>query len=150
MAREGDNDNDEYYVPIQTISGQIFVNPNRFCTSSRNCTWSLKFSIHCFPTKLTTSFNKNHQKWIGNVSIFKATMDHMDLISCNSDGRYIDLTDPRILAAETSQKDNLYLGKAIKADDCEDFMIIPKSSLPTSAHIIRLLWIFKRKRNPFR
>ena len=54
----------------------------------------------------------------------------------------------------------------MKADDCEVFMIVmekeikdlttedvwetfPKSSLPTSAHIIPLLWIFKRKRNPF-
>ena len=37
----------------------------------------------------------------------------------------------------------------MKVDDREDFMIIPKSSLPTSANIIRLLWIFKRKRNPF-
>ena len=54
----------------------------------------------------------------------------------------------------------------MKADDREDFMtvmekeikylttedvweIITKSSLTTSAHIIRLLWSFKRKRNPF-
>ena len=27
--------------------------------------------------------------------------------------------------------------------------IFPKSSLPTSSHIIRLLWRFKRKINPF-
>ena len=27
--------------------------------------------------------------------------------------------------------------------------VLPKSSLPTSAHIIRLIWSFKRKRNPF-
>ena len=38
----------------------------------------------------------------------------------------------------------------MKADDSEDFMIIPKSSLPTSAHKIRLLWSFKRKRNLLR
>ena len=54
----------------------------------------------------------------------------------------------------------------MKADDGEDFMtvmeneikylttedvwvIIPKSLLPTSAHIVRLLWRFKRKRYPF-
>ena len=30
MDREGDNDNDKYYVPIQTRSGRIFVKPNRF------------------------------------------------------------------------------------------------------------------------
>ena len=63
-------------------------------------------------------------------------MDHMDRISCNSDDGSINLTDPRIFAAVTSQKDILHLGKAIKADDREDFMIIPKSSLPNSAHIL--------------
>ena len=49
-------------------------------------------------------------------------MDHTDLISCNSDDGSINLAEPRILAIETSQKDNLHLGKAMKADDCEDFM----------------------------
>ena len=90
----------------------------------------------------------------------------MDLISQKYDYRSINLVDPRILAAKHSQKDNLHLGKAMKADDHEDFMkvmkkeikdsttedvieIFPKSSLPTSAHIMRLIWSFKRKRNPF-
>ena len=93
-------------------------------------------------------------------------MDHMDLISHNSDYGSINLSDPKILAAETSWKNNLRLGEAMKADDCEDFMtvmekeikyltteyvwgIFPKSSLPTSAHIIQLIWRFKIKRNPF-
>ena len=49
-------------------------------------------------------------------------MDHIDLISRNSDDGSINLGDPRILAAETSQKDNTHFGKAMKADDCEDFM----------------------------
>ena len=51
-------------------------------------------------------------------------MEHMNVISCNSDDGFINLADPRILTAETSQKDNLYLVKAIRADDCEDFMIV--------------------------
>ena len=54
----------------------------------------------------------------------------------------------------------------MKADDREDFMksmekeikdlttediweILPKELLPISAHIIRLIWIFKRKMNQF-
>ena len=54
----------------------------------------------------------------------------------------------------------------MKDDYCEDFMkatekeikylttedfweILPESSLPYSAHIIRLIWSFKRKRDPF-
>ena len=49
-------------------------------------------------------------------------MDHMDLISGNSDDGSINFADRRILAAETSQKDNLHLGEAIKADVLEDIM----------------------------
>ena len=30
MDREGDHDNDEYYLPIQTRSGRIIVKPNIF------------------------------------------------------------------------------------------------------------------------
>ena len=50
----------------------------------------------------------------------------MDLISCNSDDGYINLADPRILAAENSQKDNLHLGEAMKANDRDDFIASPK------------------------
>ena len=49
-------------------------------------------------------------------------MDHMEMISCNFDGRPINLAYQRIIAAETSQKDNVYLGKAMKAEDPEYFM----------------------------
>ena len=49
-------------------------------------------------------------------------MDHMDMISCKSDNGYINLADPIILAEETSQKNNLYLGEAMKVDDFEDLM----------------------------
>ena len=45
-------------------------------------------------------------------------MYHMGQISRNSDDGSINL----ILAEETSQKDNLHFGEAIKADDREDFM----------------------------
>ena len=78
--------------------------------------------MQCFPTNVTTRFNINHQIELANVSIFKATMDHMDLISPNSDEVSIHLSNPIILAAETSQKDNLHLGETMKADNCEDFM----------------------------
>ena len=30
MDQDIDNDNNEYYLPIQTRSGQIIVNPNHF------------------------------------------------------------------------------------------------------------------------
>ena len=77
----------------------------------------------------------------------------MDLISPNSVYGSINLADPRLFSAETSQKYNLYLGRAMKSDHCEDFMkamereikylttedvweILQKLSLPNSAHII--------------
>ena len=94
-------------------------------------------------------------------------MEHMDLIRRNFDDGYISLADQIILSEETPQKDNVYLWTATKADDREDLIkamekeikysttedvweILPKSSLPTSAHIIRLMWSFKFKREPFR
>ena len=49
-------------------------------------------------------------------------MDHMNLISRNSDDGSINILDPRVHAAEVSQKDNPYLGKAMKADDRDDLM----------------------------
>ena len=94
-------------------------------------------------------------------------MYHMNLISHNFDDGSINIADPRIIAVETSQKDNLHLDEATKADYCEDFIkatgkeikylttedsweILPKSSTTTSSHIIRIIWIFKRKINLFR
>ena len=49
-------------------------------------------------------------------------MEHMDLICRNYDGVPINLAYPIMFATETSQKDNLYLGVAMKSEDCEDFM----------------------------
>ena len=42
-------------------------------------------------------------------------MDHMDLTSRNFDDISINLANPRIIAAETSQKENIHLGEAMKA-----------------------------------
>ena len=49
-------------------------------------------------------------------------MDHMDMISRNYDDGSINLAYPIILAAETSQKDNLHLVKSMEDDDSEDFI----------------------------
>ena len=49
-------------------------------------------------------------------------MDHMDMISHKFEDPSIDLADPITLAVETSQKDNLHFGEAIKADYHEGFM----------------------------
>ena len=49
-------------------------------------------------------------------------MDHMDMTSRKYDDGFINLADPIIPAEETSQKDHLHLGEAMKSDDREDFM----------------------------
>ena len=166
MAREGDNYNDYYYVPIQTGSDRRIVKTNRFGQSYTIALGILTFQYNYFLQTSRPGSIETIKNELANVSIFKATIDHMDPISRNSDDGYINLADPRIIAAENSQKYNLHLGEVMKAYDSEDFMTameketkylttkdvwdaIPKSSLPTSAHIIRLIWSFKRKRNPF-
>ena len=46
----------------------------------------------------------------------------MSQISRNSDDGFINLADPIIIAAKTSQKDNPNLEEAMKADDRDYFM----------------------------
>ena len=48
MDREGDNDNDKYYVPIQTRSGRIIVNPNRFGQAAAIALGLLTFQCNAF------------------------------------------------------------------------------------------------------
>ena len=48
MSQEGDDDNDEYYVLIQTISGEINVRPNRFGQASTIALGLLNFQWHAF------------------------------------------------------------------------------------------------------
>ena len=48
MAREGDNDNDEYYVPIQTRLGRRIVNPNCFGQSAAISLGLLNFQFNAF------------------------------------------------------------------------------------------------------
>ena len=116
---EGDNGYDEYYVPIQTRLGRIIVNPNRFGQAAVISLGFLTFQCNSFLQNSQPGPIKTIKNELENVSIFKSTMDHMYLISRNSDDGSINLVDPRILAEETSQKDNLHLEKSMKADDCE-------------------------------
>ena len=122
MDREEDNENGEYYVPIQTRTRRIIVNQNRFGKSAAIALGIITCQCNVFlqtsrPGSIETIKNK-----LENLSIFKATMDHMDMISRNSDDGSNNLADLRIIALETSQKDILHLGKSMKSDDCEDFM----------------------------
>ena len=122
MAREGDNDNDKYYVPIQTRSSRRIVQPNHFGQASAISLGLLTFQCNAFLQTLRPGSIETIKNELANISIFKATMDHMDLISRNSDDGYINLAYPRIITAETYQKDNPHLGKAMKAGDREDFI----------------------------
>ena len=83
MAQEDNNDNDEYYVPKQIISGGGIVKPNLFGQADAialgilTCKWN---SFLQTPWRDSIETIKNE---LANLSIFKATMDHMDLISHN-------------------------------------------------------------------
>ena len=122
MAQEGDNDNDKYYVPIKTRSGWILIKPNFLGQAAKITFGLLNFQCNAFLQTLRPGSIDTIKNELANVSIFKVTMDHMDLISRNYDDGSINLADPIILSSETSQKDNTHLGKAMKADDSEDFM----------------------------
>ena len=153
MDREGDNDNNEYYELIQTRSSLIIVKPNRFGQAAAISLGLLTCQCNAFLQTSLPGSIETIKNELANVSIFKATMDHMDMISCNSDDGFIKLAYPIILAEVTYQKDIIHLGEAMKPNDREDFMkamekylttedvweILPKLSLPTSAHIIRLI-----------
>ena len=121
MDREGDNDSNEYYVPIQTRSGGIFLKPNSFGQAAAIALGILIFQCKYFLQTSQLGSIETTKNELANVSIFKVTMEHMYLISFKYDDGSINLTDPRISAEETSQKDNLHLGKAMKADDREYF-----------------------------
>ena len=122
MARERYNDIDEYCVPIQTRSVQRIVKPNNFEQEAAIALGLLTFQSNAFLQHSQPSSIETIKNELANVSICKATMDHMYMISRNSDDGPINLVDPIILAAETSYKDNFHLGKAMKSDDREDFM----------------------------
>ena len=107
---------------MQTRSGQVIVNPNRFGQAATIVLCLLTCQCNAFLKPLRPGSIETIKNELANVSIFKSTTDHMDLVSCNYDDGYINLADPRIVAAETPQKDNLHLGEAMKSDDCEDFM----------------------------
>ena len=122
MAWEGDNYNGEYYVLIQTRSGRKIVKTNRFGQAAVISLGLLTFQLNAFLQNSRSGSIETIKNELENVSIFKAIMDHMDLISRNYDDGSINLVDPRIIATETSQKYNIHLGKSMKADDGEDFM----------------------------
>ena len=48
MDREGDNDNDKYYVPIQTRSGRRIVKPNCFGQAAAISLGLLTFQCNTF------------------------------------------------------------------------------------------------------
>ena len=102
MVWEGDNYNDEYNVPIQTSSIQRIVNPNIFIQEASIALGVLTLHYNALlqtsrPGSIETIKNEP-----ANVSIFKETMDQMDLINCNSDDGSTNLANPWIPAAETS------------------------------------------------
>ena len=122
MAWERDNENDEYYVPIQNRSGWIIVKPNRFWQETEISLGLLNFQYNAFLKTSRPGSIETIKSDLPNVSILKAIMNQMDQINWNFDDRFIKLEDPIYLSDKTFQKYHLHLGEAMKSDDWEDFM----------------------------
>ena len=129
MVRERDNDNDEYYVPIKTRSGWRIVNSNPFGQASEIAIGLLTCQCNDFLQTSRPGSIETIKNELANVSIFKANMEHMDMTSRNYDEIFINFSYRRILVAENSQKDNLHLGEARKADNREEFMKAMKKEI---------------------
>ena len=108
---------------------------------------------------------KNSPQNLGTFSLFKAQMDHMEAINQNTDDATLNLVDPRLLAASMVDQDTMHYGDAMRAHDQQEFReamvkevedltkthvwkLIWKSDMPKEAKLIRLIWSFKRKKNP--
>ena len=48
MDRDGDNENDDYYLPIKIISGKIIIKPNRFGQATAIEIGNLTFQCNTF------------------------------------------------------------------------------------------------------
>ena len=99
MDREGDNKNDEYYVLIQTRSDRKIVKPNSFGQATVIALGILACKCNDFLQTSRPGSIETIKNELENVSIFKATMDNMNLISSNFDDGSINLAYPKILAA---------------------------------------------------
>ena len=122
MVQEGDNENDKYYVSIKTISGWRIVKPNLFGQASEIAIGVLTCQYNSFLQTSRPGSIETKRTELENVSIFKATKDHTDIISRNSDDGSVNLAETTILEAETSQKDDLHLGETMISNDHEDFI----------------------------
>ena len=98
MAQEKDNEDDEYYVPIKNILIQRIVKTNRFGQAAAIALDILTCQSNAFLQTSRPGSIENIKNDLENVSIFKPTMDHMDMINCNYDDRSMNFTDPIILA----------------------------------------------------
>ena len=75
MDWEEDNNNDEYYVPIQTRSGRIIFKPNSFGQSAAIALGLLTCQCNAFLQPSQPGAIETIKNELANVSIFKATMD---------------------------------------------------------------------------
>ena len=91
--------------------GQRIVKSNRFGQASVIALGILTFQCNDFLQTSRPGLIETIKNEWANLSICKTTMEHMDLISRNSDDGSMNLADPIILAAETSQKDKSPFGQ---------------------------------------
>ena len=162
--REGDEP--QTTVPVEQTQSQVTtprtrigrrtVKPARYRVSALTSTGLLSCQL---AQTADTVINR-----MGQFSLFSARFAHINSIHKLQDGTD-NLVDPRILAASMADKDTMHYGQAMKAPDVADFIramekevkdlndtgvwkLVKKTEMPKDAKLIRLIWSFKRKRNP--
>ena len=142
----------------RTRSGRTVVRPNRY----RNFA-AMTFGL--LTSQLQTPITCDKELTLQSVSLFKAEINYLNLLETNADDGSQNLMDPRLLLATDTNNDNLHYGGAMAAPDKKEFIaamqkevealtkdnvwrLEPKRNIPPHAKLIRLIWSFKRKRNP--
>ncbi len=159
--REGDNLSETDHIdqsPTRTRTGRAIVRPNRY----RNF---VAMACGLLTSQLAQPITCDKDLTLHSASLLKAEINYLDLLNKNIDDESSNLMDPRLLLATDSNNDNLHYGGAMAAPDKADFLqamtkeiqdltkdnvwrLELKKNIPPHAKLIRLIWSFKRKRNP--
>ena len=162
--REGENTNDTNVMnhhndsPTCTRTGRAIVQPNRY----KNL---VAMACGLLTSQFVQPITCDRDLTLHTASLFKAEINYLDLLDKNIDDGSSNLMDPRLLLATDSNNDNLHYGGAMAAPDKQDFLLAMKKeisdltkdkvwrlelkkNIPAKAKLIRLIWSFKRKRNP--
>ena len=145
-------------APTRTRKGRVIVKPKRYQNY-------VAMACGLLTSQFIQLITCNKDLTLHSASLFNAEINYLDLLEKNIDDGSSKLMDPRLLLATDGNNDNLHYGGAMAAPDKEEFLqamkkeindltednvwrLELKKNIPPQAKLIRLIWSFKRKRNP--